>query len=520
MQNNFFFLRQLTRVLETRLKQSVISECYSQEKAELIIRFETTSGSFHLRANLSPAFTCLSFPEDFQRARKNSVDLFPEVIGTRVMDIALHENDRSFTLHLSHGYACIFKLHGNRSNIILCLDDQVKDLFRRTIKADYDLQPGQLHRSIDWSRDAFDKHQGRLPALYFTFGKIPWLFLRGISFDALSPDQRWQALQDLLKRLEQADYYVTRIDGSLTFSLLPVGNIERQFSDPLLAVTAFSQLYRSRDIFETEQARITALIRKRIAQAGDAWQRALSRLDALKTHDKFKEWADLIMANLHLAPEGDRIVVANFYRNNEPETIRLQRELTLQKNAALYYGKSKKQQIEIRYLGDLISQKEQELDSLRDDLAFIESSKGLKTLRPFAEKYPPHAASEQAESVPYREQQLMGFRILIGRNAQANDELLQRFGYKDDLWLHAKDVPGSHVLIKHQAGKPFPKPVIEHAAQLAAWYSKRKTDSLCPVSVTPRKYVRKRKGDPPGAVVIERETVVLVKPHNAGAESV
>jgi predicted ribosome quality control (RQC) complex YloA/Tae2 family protein len=68
------------------------------------------------------------------------------------------------------------------------------------------------------------------------------------------------------------------------------------------------------------------------------------------------------------------------------------------------------------------------------------------------------------------------------------------------------------VIIKHQSGKPFPKDVIERAAQLAAYNSKRKTDSLCPVSVTPKKFVRKRKGDPAGMVVVEREEVIMVEP--------
>jgi predicted ribosome quality control (RQC) complex YloA/Tae2 family protein len=69
------------------------------------------------------------------------------------------------------------------------------------------------------------------------------------------------------------------------------------------------------------------------------------------------------------------------------------------------------------------------------------------------------------------------------------------------------------VIIKHQSGKKFPKDVIERAAELAAYNSKRKTETLCPVIVTPRKFVRKRKGDPPGAVVIEREDVILVRPN-------
>ena len=107
-----------------------------------------------------------------------------------------------------------------------------------------------------------------------------------------------------------------------------------------------------------------------------------------------------------------------------------------------------------------------------------------------------------------------GFTILVGRNAANNDLLTQKYAHKDDLWLHAKDVAGSHVVIRHRAGFPVPEPVIEHAAQLAAWYSRRQNDSLCPVTVTPKKFVRKPKGARPGQVKVEREEVRLVKPAN------
>ena len=117
------------------------------------------------------------------------------------------------------------------------------------------------------------------------------------------------------------------------------------------------------------------------------------------------------------------------------------------------------------------------------------------------------AKEKQVASLPYREVEFNGYKIWIGKNAQHNDTLTLKYGYKEDLWLHAKDVAGSHVLIKHQAGKNFPKDVIERAAQLAAYYSKRKNESLCPVSVH-LENVRKRKGDPPGMVVVEREEVV------------
>ena len=80
--------------------------------------------------------------------------------------------------------------------------------------------------------------------------------------------------------------------------------------------------------------------------------------------------------------------------------------------------------------------------------------------------------------------------------------------------LAAKDVTGSHVVIRHRAGQPVPEPVVEHAAMLAGWYSRRQHDTLCPVTVTPKKFVRKPKGALPGQVVVERERVVLVKPGN------
>jgi predicted ribosome quality control (RQC) complex YloA/Tae2 family protein len=512
MQNNYHFLRQLTPQLYSRLAGSVISECYSQEKAELIIRFETKEGSFHLRANLSAAFTCVSFPKDFQRARKNSVDLFTEVIGHRVMGIEQHEHDRSFTLKLSHDLSLLFKLHGNRSNIMLYSASVQTDLFRTSLSADRELQADKLNRGMDTSYEAFIRNQERLPSLYFTLGKVPWLYLNNQGFAGMDVAARWSALQAMLALLENPRYYITALEGNLTFSLLPVGMIQREFSDPLLAVTEFAQRYRSLEGFDLEYTRLESWLRKKLVQTGDAQERARTRLASLETYDRFKVWADLLMANLHVVPDGDRIVLPNFYNSNLPEEIRIQKDLPLQKNAALFYAKSKKQQIEVKHLEALILQKQNELKLLRDDMELLARTTEVKGIRTLASRHPMKADSDEMEIVPYHESGFMGFRILIGKNAQANDLLLQRFAYKDDLWLHAKDVAGSHVLIKHQAGKVIPKPVIERAAELAAWYSKRKTDTLCPVSVTPRKFVRKRKGDPAGAVVVERETVIMVTP--------
>lgn len=140
----------------------------------------------------------------------------------------------------------------------------------------------------------------------------------------------------------------------------------------------------------------------------------------------------------------------------------------------------------------------------------------LRSLRAWRKQHglDPATAAKTSTELPFKVFEDHGFTILVGRNAANNDLLTQKYAHKDDLWLHAKDVTGSHVVIRHRSGHTVPEPVVERAAQLAGWYSRRQHDSLCPVTVTPKKFVRKPKGALPGQVVVERERVVLVVPAN------
>jgi predicted ribosome quality control (RQC) complex YloA/Tae2 family protein len=159
-----------------------------------------------------------------------------------------------------------------------------------------------------------------------------------------------------------------------------------------------------------------------------------------------------------------------------------------------------------------LSEKEYEIDVLKKQLQNLQAISDIKALRAFISSSGLKEKAQTEEQLPFHEFEFNGFRILVGKNAKSNDILTSRYAFKDDLWLHAKDVAGSHVLIKHQAGKKIGKDVIERGAQLAAYYSKRKNETLCPVTVTHRKFVRKRKGDPPGMVVVEKEDTILVEP--------
>lgn len=514
MHNNFHFLQKLTPVLDGILRNTVVSECFSQQKDELIIRFETAGSPFYIKADLSPAFSCLCFPQEYHRARKNSIDLFSQLIGQRVLAIYQTPYDRSFTIRFHDSYFITFKMHANRSNVLVGRDHYVNDVFRKNLKADMGTDIRNLARTVDWSHASFLSHIENLSQLYFTFGKPVWRHLTNEGFFTLSPAARWERIQTLLGYLSDPVYYHCRVDGQLTFSLVPVDKIEKTFDVPMVALNDFYFNFVKQDAFGREKFQLITLLRKKIASAENFLSKTSRKLREIETDGSYKIWADLLMANLHVLSQGAEVVyLPDFYRDNKTVEIRLKKDLTPQKNAALFYTKSKKQQTEVHRLKETLKGKHYEIEKDRALLQRLEAIEDVKTLRDFAAQNKVTVTTDRDEEVlPYHLTTYDGYTILIGKNAASNDKLMQGYSYKDDLWLHAKDATGSHVLIKYQSGKNYPAAVIERAAQLAAYYSKRKTDTLCPVTVTPRKYVRKRKGDPAGAVVVEREDVILVEP--------
>lgn len=513
MHNNYYILRQLTEELKPLVVGGVVSECFSQNKEELVVRIELGVKSFYIKANLQPAFSCLSFPEVFHRAKKNSVDLFSNCIGLRITGIRQFTNERSFALELNESYSLLFKMHGNRSNALLFKGDHVHALFRNNLEADENLLLSTLDKHIDWSEEAFHEVQSTIKQHYFTLGKIVWKVLEEEGFFSLSPKQQWTRLLEVKVNLENPIYFIIRYHNSIALSLIHTGDVLRTETSPLKALTHFCHEYLQTGAYTLEKAKRQLQLQQYIAQAENYLIKTREKLHEIEHGQHYKEWADLLMANLHLSNEGaEKISVPNFYNGNLPIEIKLKREFSLQKNAETYYRKSKNQQIEINRLVKNIAEKEEEKRKSEEQLALLQQVDSLKELRALAPQLALPEKREINTPLPYHEFTYLGYTIWVGRNAQANDVLTLKHAYKEDLWLHAKDVAGSHVVIKHQAGKPFPKDVIEKAAQLAAYNSKRKTESLAPVAYTPKKYVRKRKGDPAGMVVVEREDVILVEP--------
>ncbi|HYG02378.1 MAG TPA: NFACT RNA binding domain-containing protein [Chryseosolibacter sp.] len=514
MHNNYYFLRQLSQQLDKLLKGTVVSECYSQSKEELIIRFETTSDPFFIKASLLSSFSCVTFPVEFHRAKKNSIDLFPHLIGQRVQSVTQFENERAFAINFTNDFQLLFKLHGNRSNLVLFQNEIAVEIFKKSLKADTNIQLQAMNRMIDWSYEKFIASLENLPQTYFTLGQLSWRYFESNGFANAGIETKWTMLLQLKDLLESPSYHISNIEGKPVLSLIPFGEIRREYDNPLQAINDFYYTFTNVFALQNEKQSLLSVLNSRLASGKNYLLKTTAKLGELQHDNNYKVWADIIMANLHrISPGQEKAVLENLYDEGKPVTIKLKPTLSPQKNAEALYRKAKNQQIEIDHVTKAINEKQRQLADLEETQKTIGRLTELKKLRDLKKDLQLSGKhDDDIITLPYFEFEKNGFRILVGKNAESNDVLTLKHTYKNDLWLHAKDVAGSHVIIKYQSGKKFPKEVIERAAQLAAYNSKRKTDTLCPVIVTPKKFVRKRKGDPPGAVIVEREEVIMVVP--------
>jgi predicted ribosome quality control (RQC) complex YloA/Tae2 family protein len=245
----------------------------------------------------------------------------------------------------------------------------------------------------------------------------------------------------------------------------------------------------------------------------EAWREDLDR--AAKYRD-YARYGELIKANLGTIAKGtDHITVADYFDERLPEvTIPLDRTKSPQGNMDDYFRKHRKHMAAERELTPRIKQAERELERFRAELSAIEQG-----------TWTPPAASHSGSSVMTRikvrnnrqsgEAQRRGpFRrfisadglpIFVGRNARENDELTFGLAKSDDLWLHARGTPGSHVVVRLGKGTDPPPETLRDAATLALLYSDLKKSGKGEVIYTRRKWVKKAKGQAPGAVTVTQE---------------
>ena len=240
----------------------------------------------------------------------------------------------------------------------------------------------------------------------------------------------------------------------------------------------------------------------------DAWR---SDLAGAAKYEAYGRYGELLKANVGSIKKGtDRIVVIDYFDESMPEvTIPLDAAKSAQGNLDDYFRKYRKYLTTERELRPRIEQAEEELDRFHQELAAIEQGTWVapaclevtaprKTGREKGRRNELHGPFRRFTSAD-------GLQIFVGRNARENDDLTFGLAKSDDLWLHARGTPGSHVVVRLEKGKEPPPETLREAASLALLYSGLKKSGKGEVIYTRRKWVKKAKGQAQGAVIVTRD---------------
>ncbi|TAE75612.1 MAG: DUF814 domain-containing protein [Bacteroidetes bacterium] len=496
---------------------ATLEVCFSQSKDELVLGFALPEKDFYIRINLESEISVISFPENYARAKKNSVDLFTELQGKSITYITQYVNERAFSIDFEDDFVLLFKMFGRRANAILFQKDEFVISFHKKMETDKYLIINELDRYIEQDFENFKKYNGDGKKIFPTFGKEVQAYLQPFDLTSLTLEQQWEKWTEVKKILENPTFYILQAADFPILTLLPPKQdqkIDFQSENPLIIANDFFIAYTKTTLIRKEKGEIIRNLQRKQKQTIIYIEKNEQRLNEITDVNFTEQTAHLLMANLHnIEKDAEKVELFDFY-TNETRIIKLKKDLSPQKNAEVFYRKAKNEKIERDNLSKNIQRKYKELEEIEQHLQKIEPFTSLKELRKYAKEN--NLAQIEKEVTPqdtlFKKFMYQNFEIWVGKNAKNNDLLTQKYAYKEDLWLHAKDVSGSHVIIKYKAGKPFPKDVIEKAASLAAFYSKRSNDTLCPVLFTPKKYVRKTKDLLAGQVLVEKEEVIMVIP--------
>jgi predicted ribosome quality control (RQC) complex YloA/Tae2 family protein len=492
-----------------------VSACFSQTKNEMILEAVGTSETKFLKAQLNPPQIFLSFPEDFKRAKQHSMNYFKELIGDRIIDCQVLPFERAFYFKMVSGRLLLFKLHGNRSNILLYEANSLipSKVFRNELIEDKTIDWTTLGKELVLSFEEFERLEGNASKFLPTLGIIPRNWLKSKGYLEANLTQKWALIEELLDCLESPLFTIASESAKVYLSLLPESNPISSFSNPVQAANELYYLAFVKGNFDREKSALLKKYQDQLKRLHSYLDKSSKKLEELQEAAPPSELADVIMANLHLFQHGvNELELLNFY-SGKLVKVQLKHNQKAQDLAASLYRKSKNRKLEWDQLEKNISLKgiqSQELEAKIQELEEVNDFRGFKTFKKGNGE--DKVLQKEAEVLPFKVFEFEGYTIWVGKSAQANDEMLRNYTKKEDLWLHARMVSGSHVLIKKSINQSIPQLVLETAAQLAAHYSKSKTDSLAPVIYTPAKYVRKVKGSHPGAVMVEKEQVILVKP--------
>ncbi|SKC87275.1 Rqc2 family fibronectin-binding protein [Maledivibacter halophilus] len=268
---------------------------------------------------------------------------------------------------------------------------------------------------------------------------------------------------------------------------------------------------------------ITKIVNTRLERLHNKLQKQKEELLTAEGADKYKLYGELILSNMHNISKGMKeVTLQNYYETNMPSiAVPLDPKLSPSENSQKYYKKYNKYKSAINKINKQIKETTEEIQYLQNVLTNIENTDDINNIDEIKQELIEQNYIKKRKIVKKKEKSLAskpseyitsdGFTVLAGKNNKQNDYLTLKVASKKDIWLHTKDIPGSHVIIRTE-GKEVSEDTIKAAALIAAYNSKGRYSSKVPIDYTYVKYVKKPSGAKPGMVIYENFKTIYVTP--------
>jgi len=301
---------------------------------------------------------------------------------------------------------------------------------------------------------------------------------------------------------------------------IPLDGVSYRPSDSLLDAMAAAAAESPAEREEDAAGELLRRARRRLEGAEKRIGSLAAELARVGEAERLRARGDLLLAHLDWVEPGASTVVLPDFDGGETE-VALDPALRPHENAERLYAEARRRARAEARIPGLLEQADRERGRWRDAVAALargEVPEWVEGALHRTERKEKRAKAQAAERVPFRLYRTSGgLEVRVGRTSKDNDRLTFGHSLPGDVWLHARSVPGSHVVLRWAGEGAPPARDLEEAATLAALYSKARTSGTVAVDWTRRRYVRKPRGAPPGRVTLSHARTVFVAP-DAGVE--
>ncbi len=526
MFRSYYYLNRYSLELRQQLINKNILAAFSQDKEKLIIQL-SNEPNLYLEMSVNPSEPFINLRDRFSRAKKNTMDFFPQLIGAVITDVLIASDDRIILISTNKG-KLYFAIRGQFTNVFYFYNKVLESFKREDGENLTRFNNEFIEKNYLDHFNLIDKNlvAGKpIEEIRKLFPFVGREIENEVKLRSDIEKNNAESFIEVLKIIkdEKPVIYNDELSGAqhIGFDKLKIfSGLKKETFDNL--IPAFN-IFLSKKYFLEEKLskhkKIRASLEKELKRITNKLSNLQMVIDKGSHADELNKTANLLLINLNLIKPGmSKVDIVDIYESGNMITVKLDQKLTPNQNAKKYFDKARDVRINFekslklkiesqKYFEKLkgvelkfnISQTVIDLDLIMDELK-IKNVKSETPKDDIGSKFKHYLIEKK-------------YHVYVGKDSTNNDLLTTKFAKQNDFWFHARSVSGSHVILRVENVKEaVPKSILKKVASLAAYHSKSKTFGLASVSYTLKKYVSKRKGMPVGQVSLTKEDVLLVKP--------